>query len=1252
MLGSWEALPTNRITFDPEESMNPLFWRGIRGLWLPCLDLSANRMSDHVYGRRLDASLAASDATTIAKSPLGLAWFGSGGGQFGTVSNAQPLETTRLTVFAVFNINSTGTTSKELIYRANNSGPLSGWGVGVSDTLTNRLKFYTGTSGGSGHNLETSTILSGQEWYAATFVYNPQSSGTNKFVYVDGKIHASASTALTLGYSGTLATLIGSYAGGQQWLGKIAMIGVWDRPMAPQEVYQLSYDPLSGVRRRRVLLTSLAVPIIGSGGALVGGTTDLSFVNYLEANGGNVAGGLVLLGEGVIGTGGVIVNGAASIAVIYPEVAAGGVILDSTAIVLKTVPSLTSGGAVVGGVAVDAFIDAQGRGGAIVNGAALVTFFDYVESTGGVVVNGAAIREDKRVVSTTGSGEIVVSGNSYYGITGFKFTGSGEIVVDSQAIIQTSFNLDFSLLWNVRSAILKDVTLLWNFGDLPVFWYRIVGKPHDGNDCNLLTDPCCQQFIVNIHAKTLTELCDKLRARRLNLPITSVHRFSRPANPAEVRALEEDGVNQDCNELIPVEVCQIPACADFCVDFDLRSGFFTFAIIRLQVDSFFVYEGDGSIFVSGNSITEIDPFVPDFPFIGTGSIVMSGEAIAVPNSFIAGGGVVGGGTGEVAASAWDYIGGVWPYEVLDRFPTMSESVLVELLDQPWLFPEHVFVDDANFAQSDVSYGKTSEFLIAHGFNFSIPDGVSILGLTVSVHRYSTNSEVRDLEVYLVQGEDVISDNLADIFNDWPVGLFTTKVYGSSGLDGQEPWRDPTVEGYLGPFTVAELNDADFGFAIRVEYLNPVSVAVARIDFINIDVFYENTEHQVIRVGGEASIVSSAFSYVGSGNIQTSESSDYGFTYSYSYIPTETTITFGSSSSTIVSDVAEGGVIIGGEALAEPYIVDGGVVISGEADVEPYLELGIGGAALSGAALISWSVAEIGSGGIAISGALSTSIIEFGFGGVVVGSSAEIAGSAWAYEGSGSIIVTGNASFTASDLGTFSEVADFSIIITNLSVTFADDAGDSGQSTPAGNLSESISQCGCLTIPLLVNFEHNLARTYRFSQFLRRNGFSIPRILRLAFNRPNNSWQSNLHYRGYSADANTQETWDLVFELQCTSIAGSIDIGRKIWKVSLDIFRKNLVTKEDFNTRLIIGILPEAICETFTHELIFSINYDTQVDLAAVVPNATIYQASLFDNIGMFNDRFWIDHPDLKITISQSALDQPQQRIDLTEEVLV
>lgn len=998
----------------------------------------------------------------------------------------------------------------------------------------------------------------------------------------------------------------------------------------------------------------------GNGGSVLGGSAEVSSFTINESDGGIVLGGesIVTAELGVV-SGGVFAGGQATF--VTNEFSQGGVFAGGDAVVETIFEHVVSGGAEGGGVAYEQWY-IPGQGGAVLEGVAEVqnyivplggittggsheqTFIDYIDGTGGAQTGGSAIRADLRIKNYYPNGDIVlIGGEADAAITGANLSGKGGVGVSGDSISRMSFNLDLDFRWNTRAAITKDFEFLWNTGRLPIYWYRIIGKGRQGDECNLAADPCCQKFIVNIHARTLAELCDKLRERRLNLPIESVQRFSRPAE----RGVE--GWDDPCNELEEVEICEIPRCAEFCVDFEnsaQNSNIWGFNMF-VQIDSFFDYEITDGVFIGGSANATYTRNVPNFPYESTGEITISGESdvISTNYQYTSNGSILISGEADRAHSNWIYVGGEWPTIIQRKFSTEQESLAESIGDQPWSLVEQISEDDGLYASTDISYIKNSQFLIARNFDFNIPENSFIYGLRVSIERFATQSGVKDTEVYLVVGDEIISDNLADTTNDWPVGIsFSPKIYGNNGFDGSGTmWSDE-------PLDANDLNNPNFGIAIRVRSTLNLAAIIANVDYIAAKVFYEDAEHQRIRISGSADIVSSAFSYEASGGLIVDGNAKTRLLKVFNFVGSAGVVA-GGSNTYVYNHEGSGGLISSSEAIVDPIWGEGGSTTSGTAKVTPYIEEGIGGSVIGGSSLDSWHKHYEASGSIQLSGEADTPDNTFsyeGSGGIVLDSTTIVKSSAWHWESSGNaIFVVGGADYKASDLGTFFQTGGFDMVVSNIIISFQNDQhlGD------AVGVTENIRQCGCLSVPLTINFEHNFVRDNILAQFLRRNNLSLPSILHLDFNRINSSWQTNQHFKGFSADSNTRETWDIVFELQCTSLIGSLEIGRNIWKLSVQFFRRNLNTGEDFDTRIIVGVLPEPICQTNANELKFTVTYDTQSDAALISPNATIYQSSIFDNIGLFKKPSWIQNPELVLTISQAGLNVPQTTIDVVSDVL-
>ena len=74
-------------------------------------------------------------------------------------------------------------------------------------------------------------------------------------------------------------------------------------------------------------------------------------------------------------------------------------------------------------------------------------------------------------------------------------------------------------------------------------------------------------------------------------------------------------------------------------------------------------------------------------------------------------------------------------------------------------------------------------------------------------------------------------------------------------------------------------------------------------------------------------------------------------------------------------------------------------------------------------------------------------------------------------------------------------------------------------------------------------------------------------------------------------------------MQCTNIIGGEVLENKVWKYSLQIVQKDLVTLADFDTRLVVSFVTEDVCDDGFSVLL---NIDTQSDYAYLTPDTTIY----------------------------------------------
>jgi len=985
------------------------------------------------------------------------------------------------------------------------------------------------------------------------------------------------------------------------------------------------------------------------GGVITSGSSLYAIASRRTASGGAVTGGSVriILRTSKTGSGGTITGGSASVSIIRSNIVSGGVKTGGVAVRKMYTFNTASGGSVTGGASRSG-VFIRGHGGAITGGLSLVvigfiasggmitggsgaqTFFDYERGNGGVVVGGASINNQQRFYRYSSTGGIVVSGLADYGIPTRRYNATSGIQIGGTASQNLVFHLDFGFKWNINARIHNDTTFLWNTGLLINYWYRIIGK----DKCN--HDPCCQRYILNVHARSPSELCGKLVNRRYNFTIESAQRFIMPADNAEVKLQEADGQNFECNTWVPIDLCSIPLCEEFCVNYDLVEDM-SFDIIFNQVNGDHNYEASDGVYITGSAITHYSRILPSYSYEADGGIIIEGESPTKSSGFncVATGGIAMGGTPYLRSTSWHFIGGQWPNTSRVRTGEQTESLPELLTDQVWSLTDRVIKQDNLFSSSDISYGRTSQFLIVRGFDFDVPDDSTILHVYVTVGRKANQLSVRDLEVYILNGDEIISENKAKNV-DWPYLIESQTTYD-----------------FTDDFDVSDINDYNIGFALRVKAFGVTPSTIASVDGVMVEVIYEDTSNQKVRISGTAGVVSSAYSWVGSGGIDVSGTTTVR--QGFKYKPNGVGITVGGQYESGLVYEAVGGILVEGSADARPSFQEitasGGMKTGGEGIAKPYFELGYGSSMAGGTARNNLINKISGTGGCIVSGkGKSPSAGIFSVvaeGGITMGGDAGRKTQNWKYYPSGNIVfVLGGADYHSSNLGEYTESAEFDMTVDGILVEFDSDK----DLHDAKGVVEMLSRCGCGDIPLTLNLEQLIAKDNNFAKFLVRNSLTISSRLTMQYNLPNDSWQTNLHYTGLSADTNTRESWNVVFDIQCTQTLGGIFIGRQIWKLGMEVVRKNLNTGNSFSTRVVVGVLPDQICAA--NELKFKVTLDTQTGMTEISPVATIYQSVLYDDIGMFKNQAWITSPNLIFTVSQSGLDVIQNRIDLTSDVLV
>jgi hypothetical protein len=122
-----------------------------------------------------------------------------------------------------------------------------------------------------------------------------------------------------------------------------------------------------------------------------------------------------------------------------------------------------------------------------------------------------------------------------------------------------------------------------------------------------------------------------------------------------------------------------------------------------------------------------------------------------------------------------------------------------------------------------SIGNYSNYLVATGFNFSIPAGYFIKGVKVDMEQSDPNMRTSDYSVRMIRGGLIRNEEMATK-TDFPSSDAYTTYGGESDL-----WNE-----FLTP---ADVNNSLFGVAISIQKSDDSGPNASRIDHIRVTVYY-------------------------------------------------------------------------------------------------------------------------------------------------------------------------------------------------------------------------------------------------------------------------------------------------------------------------------------------------------------------------------------------------------------------------------
>jgi hypothetical protein len=282
---------------------------------------------------------------------------------------------------------------------------------------------------------------------------------------------------------------------------------------------------------------------------------------------------------------------------------------------------------------------------------------------GGVALGGSSgLSVIRGVIRTTG--DLVLSGASTASMVAkFTYVSKGVIHLTSDLSNPTSTSYrrknKFNFSWNIFSIISKEFAFEWNIGNQILYYYQIRTKSVQPNCANSGFDLSQDQDhfyyrLQNIAAYNLSDLCVKYKLQYQNAPtkwpIDKVYKYSLPVFKSDYPTASST-VDPTCNILsAPEEICNIPECFDFCVDFDLLD------IIGVQTtiqDQFLRVNVGGTISLTGNALVPIERVHNSGVTLNLGGV--AGVTLA-RWQYVSKGYLLADGSSNVVTSNWHYAG--------------------------------------------------------------------------------------------------------------------------------------------------------------------------------------------------------------------------------------------------------------------------------------------------------------------------------------------------------------------------------------------------------------------------------------------------------------------------------------------------------------------------------------------------------------------------------------------------------------------
>ena len=390
-----------------------------------------------------------------------------------------------------------------------------------------------------------------------------------------------------------------------------------------------------------------------SGGLLNNGDSVVLSNLSVYGNGGFVSDGNYLnkIDFNVYGDSGILASVQSLNSAIFNSFVSGGSFLGGTSDISLTISIEGNGAINCNGIAVeDSFYYEIMNGSILSDGNSVDNAFFNSSGIGGTIIDGELIANSNFNVFSDGGS--LISGDSFLSLNNNVESSGGLSANGLEYNVQT-MSIDQEIDYSINKTFNYDIEFQWEIGQQPLYWYRVQGScnwptsqgsgldypPFIPGGCDVMgiqtTDMKClgaigrQSFVQNILARNTKDLCNEITRSKLRWNVTSVKKWSRPADPTLV---QQDDI---CNILEDIPFENIPECLEFIV---ASNPIVKITATVILIETIKKYDGSGVVTIYGNCTASIvsgavTPTTSNFEYVSTAGIVSTGGSASAVSSW-------------------------------------------------------------------------------------------------------------------------------------------------------------------------------------------------------------------------------------------------------------------------------------------------------------------------------------------------------------------------------------------------------------------------------------------------------------------------------------------------------------------------------------------------------------------------------------------------------------------------------------------